>query len=393
MTEDTATRRRARDPRLPGRGEAAAAPHDPLAVLEPRDLPARAGLQRLRRLRQAALRGARTTPALFEDDAELADPHRLRPRGAHPHRGRQRHRHEPRRGGREPRHHRQVRHARVLLAAHRRPAEGRAPDRPVRRRLLLVLHRGRQGDGADAPRRARPRPGRALGVRRRRRVHRRDGGEGRRAAPRSRCTCARARTTCWTARGCARSSAGTPTTSCSPSSCRRRSGRTARRRRPREDETVNQAQRPLGARQGRHHRRGVQGVLQARRPRLRGSARLGARARRGAPGIHAAPLRPVARAVRPLGPQRAPRREALRAPRLHHGRRGAAAARVPALRARRGRLQRPAAQRLARDPAGVEGHRGDPRRLHEEGARPARGPRRGREGEVRRPSGRPSAAC
>ena len=45
------------------------------------------------------------------------------------------------------------------------------------------------------------------------------------------------------------------------------------------------------------------------------------------------------------------RAQALRAARVHHGRRRAPAAGVPALRARRGRLQRPAAQRLARDPA------------------------------------------
>ena len=92
---------------------------------------------------------------------------------------------------------------------------------------------------------------------------------------------------------------------------------------------------------------------------------------------------PGARAVRPLGPRRAPRDQALRAARLHHGRRRAAAARVPALRARRRRLERPAAQRLARDPAGIEGHRGDPRRLHAQGARAARGARGERQGEVR----------
>ena len=115
---------RPRDPRLPGRGEAAAPPHDPLALLEPRDLPAGAGLQRLRRLRQAALRGARQ-PGPPRGRRRPQDPHRLRPRGAHAHRRRQRRRHEPGGGGREPRHHREVRHARVLLAAERRPAEGR----------------------------------------------------------------------------------------------------------------------------------------------------------------------------------------------------------------------------------------------------------------------------
>ena len=84
-----------------------------------------------------------------------------------------------RRGDRQPRHDRQVRHARVLRAADRRPAEGRAADRPVRRRLLFVVHRRRQGDGGDAPRRRDAGPGRALGVRRRRRVRDRDGGASR----------------------------------------------------------------------------------------------------------------------------------------------------------------------------------------------------------------------
>ncbi len=49
--------------------------------------------------------------------------------------------------------------------------------------------------------------------------------------------------------------------------------------------------------------------------------------------------------------------------RLHHGRRRAADAGLPALRQGRDRFERPAAQRLARDPAGVARRRGDPRRL------------------------------
>ena len=81
--------------------------------------------------------------------------------------------------------------------------------------------------------------------------------------------------------------------------------------------------------------------------------------------------------------EHAARHQAVRAARLHHGRRRAAAAGVPALRARRGRLGRPAAQRLARDPAGEPRRRGDPRRLHQARARPAGGPGRERQGEVR----------
>ena len=51
----------------------------------------------------------------------------------------------------------------------------------------VTVHTRRAGETAGA--------GRALGVRRRRRVRRRAGREARRAAPRSRCTCAKARTT------------------------------------------------------------------------------------------------------------------------------------------------------------------------------------------------------
>ena len=136
-----------------------------------------------------------------------------------------------------------------------------------------------------------------------------------------------------------------------------------------EDETVNQARalwaRPKSDITDEQYKEFYKHVG----ARLRGSARVDARPGRGPAGIHAAALHSRARAVRPVGSRRAPRHQALRAPRVHHGRRRAAAARVPALRPRRGRLERPAAQRVARDPAGVEGHRGDPRRLHAQGAR------------------------
>ena len=52
-------------------------------------------------------------------------------------------------------------------------------------------------------------------------------------------------------------------------------------------------------------------------------------------------------AARPLEPRQARRRQAVREARLHHGRRRGADAGVPALRQRRGRLERPAAQRAA----------------------------------------------
>ncbi len=96
------------------------------------------------KLRFEALHNERAVRGRFR----AHDPRRLRPRGQDADRRRQRRRHEPRRGDHEPRHDRQVGHARVLLAADRRPAEGRPSDRPVRRRLLFVVHRRRQGDGA-----------------------------------------------------------------------------------------------------------------------------------------------------------------------------------------------------------------------------------------------------
>ena len=149
----------------------------------------------------------------------------------------------------------------------------------------------------------------------------------------------------------------------------------------------------VGAAEERDHRRAVQGVLQARRARLRGAAGMDARARRGPAGIHAAAVHSGARAVRPVGPRAPARHQAVRAARVHHGRRRAAAAGVPALRARRGRFERPAAQRLARDPAGVARHRGDPRRLHEAGARRCwRTSPRTRRRSTRR-SGASSAGC
>ena len=90
---------------------------------------------------------------------------------------------------------------------------------------------------------------------------------------------------------------------------------------------------------------------------------------------------PSVAAVRPVGPRAPPRRQALRPPRVHHGRRRAAPAAVPALRARHRRLQRPAAQRVARDPAGIARRRSDPQRLREARARSPREPRAERQAE------------
>ena len=150
-----------------------------------------------------------------------------------------------------------------------------------------------------------------------------------------------------------------------------------------EWETVNQAS-ALWARPRNEISGGaVQGLLQARLARLRRAAGLDPQPGRGPHRVHPAAVHPRARAVRPLGPPAAPRRAAVRAARVHHGRRRRAAAGVPALRARRDRLGRPAAQRLARDPAGVARRQIDPRRLDQARARAARGSRREPEGQVR----------
>ena len=120
---------------------------------------------------------------------------------------------------------------------------------------------------------------------------------------------------------------------------------------------------------------------------------LDARPGRGQAGIHAAAVHPGARAVRPVGPQRPPWHQALRAARLHHGRRRTADAALPAFRARRDRFERPAAQRLARNPAGEQGHRGDPRRLHAQGAVHAGRPRREPKRKNMPSSGKNSERC
>ena len=149
----------------------------------------------------------------------------------------------------------------------------------------------------------------------------------------------------------------------------------------------------VGAAEAGHHGRAVRRVLQARRARQRGAARLRPRQGRGPHRVHAAALHSLARAVRPLGPRPPARAEALRPARVHHGRCRAAAAGVPALRPRRRRLQRPAAQRLARDPAGVARRRGDPERLRQARARRcSRTSPRTRRRSTRR-SGRRSAGC
>jgi molecular chaperone HtpG len=101
----------------------------------------------------------------------------------------------------------------------RRPEEGRQPDRPVRRRLLLRLHRrrpchrahhaSRRSAGGEGVKWSCSMAGDTAGEYTVAKV------DARRAAPKSCCTCARTRKNCCPASSCAASSAPTPTTSCS----------------------------------------------------------------------------------------------------------------------------------------------------------------------------------
>jgi len=161
MTTTTDAAHARETPRLPDRGARAPAPDDPLAVQQPRDLPAGARFQRLGRLRPPALRRPRRCGALRRR-RRARDPRRLGPGRAHRHGVGQRHRHVARGGDRQHRHDREVRHARVRRRALGRRREGRAADRPVRRRLLLVVPRRRSRRARDAPRRRRRRRRRAL---------------------------------------------------------------------------------------------------------------------------------------------------------------------------------------------------------------------------------------
>src|SRR5213076_2420912 len=111
-------------------------------------------------------------------------------------------------------------------------------------------------------------------------------------------------------------------------------------------------ERAVDAAEEGHQRRAVPGVLQADQPRSGAAARLVAQPRGRRERIHAAAVYPGEGAVRPVEPRQGRRREALRAARVHHGRRPGADACVPALRARRDRLGRPAAQRQPRTAAG-----------------------------------------
>ena len=134
-------------------------------------------------------------------------------RRAHDHRVRQRHRHVAPGSHRPHRHDRQVRHARVLRAAHVGPRQRRAAHRAVRRRLLLVVHRRRPRDADPRAAPGWPRNTACAGRAPARASTPSRPCARRRAAPTSSSTCVRTKTSCCPACGCARSSASTPTTS------------------------------------------------------------------------------------------------------------------------------------------------------------------------------------
>ena len=250
-------------------------------------------------------------------------------------------------GRRAHRHHRQVRDARVPRSADRRPGQGRSPHRSVRRRLLRRLHRRRPGDPGHAPRRPDRRARRPLGEHRRRQLHGRSRREGH---PRDRRHPA-------PAEGRGRSPVG-------PSPARDPAQVLRPHRHPHPDEGGAVGQRHAGPRRQRRRRAGqsslcalgptqerdlggaVPRAVQARRPRRGRAARLHARQGGGTAGVHGAPLPAGAGAVRPLGSRAPPRHQALRAPGVHHGRRRAVDAGLPAVRPRRGGLERSAAQRV-----------------------------------------------
>ena len=176
------------NPSIPGRGGRAPAPDGARGLFGNRRVPARADLQCVGCLRQAALRGDREAGAAGRRRC-ADDPDHARHDGRHAHHQRHRHRHGPAGADRQSRNRRPLGDARL-----REPPEGgagrRRADRPVRRRVLFGLHGGRPHRGDQPPRRLE----RGLGVeligRRRLRDRagdRRAGRRASRAAPRSSC--------------------------------------------------------------------------------------------------------------------------------------------------------------------------------------------------------------
>ena len=113
--------------------------------------------------------------------------------------------------------------------------------------------------------------------------------------------------------------------------------------------------RAVGPVQERDQRAGLQGLLPAPDRRPRRSAGLAARQGGGHLRVHAAAVHPRHRPVRPVDPGLRARRQAARPAGVHPVRHGPADAAVPTVHPRRGRLQRPAAERVAGTAAGQPG--------------------------------------
>ena len=229
------------------------------------------------------------------------------------------------------------------LAAEDAEQGGAGADRPVRHRLLFVLHGRRRGRGRDAPRRRRR--GLALVVRRQGLVHHR---------------AARAR-----GRARARHAGHPPSQRRLEGILRRLAGRAHHPRAFGRGRRADRPRRQAGRRAAPHRRRrGDLGEAEIRRqaggirrvlPRpLRPVRRAGADralARRRAARIYGARLHPRLAAVRPVRSDAQGAQQALCAAGAdHRGRRHPAG--LAALRPPRRRQRRPAAQRLARDDPG-----------------------------------------
>jgi len=117
--------------RIPGRGQPAAAPHHPLPVLAPGDLPPRAGLQcldALDKLKHLTLTQEEFKGSLFSRGSTSASTRRT----GRPSRSRTRHRHERAGARRKSRDHRALGH-REFLPPWPPTRRGREPHRAVRR--------------------------------------------------------------------------------------------------------------------------------------------------------------------------------------------------------------------------------------------------------------------
>ena len=211
---------------------------------------------------------------------------------------RQRHRHEPRGSHLAPRHHRALRHRRVLQEALGRPAEGFAAHRPVRRGLLFRLHRRRARGSPDA---AAPDCRAGEGVRwessadgeftvetveqRRARHHHRAAPQGRREGVPRHLAPALAGAALFRSHRLPGAHAEG-----------RRGDARIRGRQPRHG--------AVGASQGRDQGRGVHRVLPPPHPRLGRAAHLVAQPGRGQARLHQPALHPGGRALRPVAARR-----------------------------------------------------------------------------------------